>query len=361
MGLALAFILINLINLKIARVRDSKSKLHRMKAPISSSAQPQSASTYAYCIAFDDICHKSFQSAVLLTSLSVLVLIHIVNYYEGTKVWSQWTPDQDYVTYPTYPERVYWEDILRTRSNTWSNFFYVFVGYFAISAGLCDIFNARRHPTAQSNFLQRHPQLSFMFGLGCLHLGVGSGLYHASLTHLGRQIDVASMYTPLMGLISISISRWYPYLKLPMLEGKSIALVPSWPLFTLFTIFGVYIFFEYKWQMSSGLVLPLMIVLTYGLMILDRRYHPNRRMVLRWLIWSFASLIVAFVCRLLDVNRLFSGPDAMIQGHSVWHLLTSFTLYWAYVHQRTEPLSHIEPTGNAPIGGFDYRLINTAV
>ena len=333
-----------------------------MKAPPVSSTSnlsSQSTSTYSYCIAYDDICHKSFQSAVLLTSLSVLVLVHFISYYEGTKVWTGWIADEEYVAYPTYAERVYWEDILRTRANTWSNFFYCFVGFFAISAAFFDIFHSHRYPTAQSNFLQRHPQLSLLFGLGCLHLGVGSGLYHASLTRLGRQIDVASMYTPLMGLISITTARWYPYLKLPM--GKAVALVPSWPLFTVLTIFGSYLFFVYKWQMSSGLVLPLMIVLTYGLMILDRRYYPARRLVLRWLIWSFASLIVAFVCRLLDVNRLFSGPDAIIQGHAVWHLLTSFTLYWAYLHQRTEPLSHIEPTGSAPVGGFDYRLINTAV
>lgn len=325
----------------------------------SSSASPHATSTYSYCIAFDDVCHKSFQDAVVLTSLSVLVLVHFITYYEGTKIWSDWTADEEYVAYPTYAERVYWDDILRTRSNTWSNYFYIFVGFFGISAACLDTINAHRHPAAPSNFLQRHPQLSLLFGVGCLHLGVGSGLYHASLTRLGRQVDVASMYTPLMGLISITVGRWYPYLKLPM--GKAVALAPSWPLFVALTVYGAYLFFEYKWQMSSGLVLPLMIALTYGLMILDRRYYPGRRLVLRWLMWSFASLIVAFVCRLLDVNRLFSGPDAIVQGHAVWHLLTSFTLYWAYLHQRTEPLSHIEPSGAAAVGGFDYRLINTAV
>ncbi len=42
------------------------------------------------------------------------------------------------------------------------------------------------------------------------------------------------------------------------------------------------------------------------------------------------------VCRQVDVAGRFTGPDAWLQGHSLWHLLTSVSLACMYLYYRSE-------------------------
>ena len=91
--------------------------------------------------------------------------------------------------------------------------------------------------------------------------------------------------------------------------------------------------------MDSSIVLPTLIIGGYGVALADRYYYPTRRMDIKWMGLSFLSLITAFICRVLDVQRLwvFPGPDTWLQGHSFWHLFTSLSIYYLYVHHRSEP------------------------
>ena len=92
--------------------------------------------------------------------------------------------------------------------------------------------------------------------------------------------------------------------------------------------------------MDSSIVLPVMIIGGYGVALADRYYYPTRRMDIKWMGLSFLSLIIAFICRVLDVQRLwvFPGPDTWLQGHSFWHLFTSLSIYYLYIHHRSEPV-----------------------
>ena len=104
--------------------------------------------------------------------------------------------------------------------------------------------------------------MSVMFALACCALGVGSGLFHASLTHLGQQIDVAAMYPPMMVVIAVSVGRRCPYL------GRVGALqtIPSWPVLTGIVAVASWLFFRYKWSMSSLTVLSTLILMLTFLM-----------------------------------------------------------------------------------------------
>lgn len=303
-------------------------------------------------IAYDEISGKSFILAIAATILSIVSVTQLVNNLNNaTKFWDAWTLDADYTTFPVYPENVYWNEIIRTRSNTWSNFFYIFVGYFALCAGVFDLLNYHRQvrslmpsqSSISSNYLLGNAPLSILYGAGCIHLGLSSGLYHASLSRLGRQLDVASMYSPLMVLIAIGLGRWSPYFIIPpgtcgINNGFA---MPKWIIHTFIIIISAYLFYEYKWYMDSAIVLPVLIISAYGVAIADRVYFPQRLLELKWMTLSFIALIVGFVCRILDVNRLFvlADSNSYIQGHAVWHFLTSLSLYWMYLHHRSEPFN----------------------
>jgi predicted membrane channel-forming protein YqfA (hemolysin III family) len=90
--------------------------------------------------------------------------------------------------------------------------------------------------------------------------------------------------------------------------------------------------------MRSGLVLPGLI-LTVGAFTLLDQFQQRRRMAVRWPTLSSVALVAAVTCRQLDVARRFSGPDAWLQGHALWHILTSLSLACMYLYYRSERTS----------------------
>lgn len=270
---------------------------------------------------------KALRQTILTTSLVVVFLYGITNYYNGKYIWDAWIQDIEVVT-PVYAEKIYLGATFRTFSNSWSNLFYVIVGIYSIFEGL----NDHAKPKQEANYVQRFPLSSIMLGIGCIHLGIGSGLYHASLTKLGRQIDVASMYSPLLATININLGRWCPRITCVGFRLSTL------PILSALAIILAYWFYLYKWQMDSAIVLPTLIILTYGCSIVDRYYYPDRAMNLKWMVYSFVSLLIGVACRVLDVFRKFSTADSVFQGHAFWHFFTSLAVYFMYLHHRSEPV-----------------------
>ncbi len=257
----------------------------------------------------------------------ILLLLAISNRYDGTNVWSNWTASQE-LRKPGYAERIYPENVLRTRANSWSNLAYVLVGFYAVGLAGHDW---RGRPQARGCYLSDTPAMSIFFGLTCCYLGFGSGLYHASLSRWGQQIDVASMYAPLLAFIAINLGRWIPRVKTAgRREGFS-----TWPLLALLALVASFLLYQYKWSMSSAKVLPTLILMVAAFAVLDR-FRSGTRMAGRWLVLSMAALVAARICWQLDVAKKFSGPDTWFQGHAVWHLLTALSLASTYLFYRSE-------------------------
>jgi hypothetical protein len=70
---------------------------------------------------------------------------------------------------------------------------------------------------------------------------------------------------------------------------------------------------------------------------LSDRYLPPRDFDLGWLGWAIVALEVGTACRQIDVAGRFTGPDAWLQGHALWHLLTATSLAFIYLYYRSEP------------------------
>ena len=202
-------------------------------------------SSYFVC---DEILLKSLQPSLISIIIVIVILLQINAYYDGYNIWNDWTQDSEVET-PVYQEHQYLENVFRTYMNTFSNLCYVFVGFISIFCGYYDS-KLSTLSNYSSNYISRYPMASYLLGLGCIHLGIGSGLYHASLTRWGRQLDVAAMYSPLMVLIAMCIGRWSKEdeFKLPYSITLSI-----WHMYGIIITICAYLFFAFKWYVHSHL------------------------------------------------------------------------------------------------------------
>jgi hypothetical protein len=242
----------------------------------------------------------------------ILILLGVIAVFQGQPAWRGWAESNE-LRHPVYAERVYVEDVFRTHVNTWSNLAYVLVGFYVLAFGWLDRHNQHLVP---HNNLKQTPALSFLLGAACCYLGVGSGLFHASLTRWGQQLDVAAMYSPLLALIAINLGRWVPKVK----WGSSVPAVPTWPIWTGLVLLASFLLYRYKWSMRSSVVLPNLILTVTAFSAMDQ-FQPYRQMAIRWLALSLLALVAGVTCRQLDVAGRFSGPDAWFQGHALWHLV----------------------------------------
>lgn len=261
----------------------------------------------------------------------VVVLLGLVRHYEGRDFWQGWTESRE-LRQPGYAERIYRQDFFRTRANSWSNLAYVLVGLYALGLAADDW---RKRQVRSTGYVAGTPAMSLLFGLACCYLGFGSGLYHASLTRWGQQLDVAAMYAPLLAGAALYLGRWGREAR----AGRSgVSTFLSWPWLSGVVLIACYLLYRYKWSMSSQTVLTTLILLV-GLLGLADVFLARQRMRFRWLGWSALALGMAVACRQLDVAGKFSGPDAWLQGHALWHLLTALSLACLYAYHRDEAVA----------------------
>lgn len=254
--------------------------------------------------------------------------------YQDQNVWQNWTESHE-LRKPSYTEAIHAADFFRTRANTWSNLAYVLVGFYCIALGMHDLAHAL--PTKR-NYLLETPAMSILMGVACCYLGLGSGLFHASLTRWGQQLDVGAMYAPLLVCIAINLGRYLPR---AWRLNTGITL-PIWKVLVASVVLIAALLYHYKWSMSSSLVLPLHILTVIAFAIADSIPLPRglHRSTLqkRWLLIAFVSLSLAITFRQLDVAGRFGTPDTLFQGHALWHLLTAASLGTMYVYYRSESL-----------------------
>ena len=252
-----------------------------------------------------------------------LALLWVTQAAKEQNVWAAWRESGE-LRRPAYRERIHAGEVFRTRANTWSNLGYIVVGLYGIALGCRDL----RQPSRDA-YLLKTPALSLAFGTACCCLGIGSGLFHASLTRLGQQLDVASMYPPLMVMIAVSFGRWIPALPL----GSRT--LPTWPVLLVLTTLASGLLYYFKWSMSSPIVLNSLVGSVATLTLLAR-FCSSRMLDGRWLVASSAALVVAVFCRQLDIAGRFTGPDAWAQGHALWHILTALSLGCVYAFYRSD-------------------------
>ncbi len=262
----------------------------------------------------------------LIIGLVVIAFVEAESFGKGKNLWQGWQESSG-LRKPSYTERIFFEDLFRTRANTWSNLAYVVVGLYCVALGWKDRWTTR---DTNTGYLENTPALSLTFGVACIYLGLASGLFHASLTRFGQQLDVASMYSPLLSIIALCVGR-----QIEMRVPGRWRPLPIWPILVGAVAISSGLLFVYKWQMSSFTVLCSLIAVVSLLITFDRITLPTR-FDERWLFVSVLTMVSAVACRELDINGRFTSPKSWMQGHACWHILTGVALACLYAHQRSE-------------------------
>ena len=219
--------------------------------------------------------------------------------------------------------------IFRTRANTWTNLSYVFVGLYVVALAWWDV---RRKATEQDPYAVRQPALMALFGVACIVLGFGSGLMHAAMTPFGHKLDVFGMYITLAALIALQWARWVPVV--PFVKCRW----STWPFFAIVAVAVSVLLLVHGQKLASGNVIVFSLIclvwLGSGVDTLSR----NTSLQFRWLLLAFVSAAIAYFIWRLDRARQFASPDAWMQGHAIWHVLTATSLgAMAYFYRSEAP------------------------
>lgn len=276
--------------------------------------------------------------------LSTVITAVLFTAYRDVNVWEGLRAAKALES-PVASDPVFLHSIFRTRANAWSNLAYVYVGVFALVASLID---CRR--CARGNYLLETPVVGAFFGLSCIFLGIGSGIFHASLTWWGQQLDVAAMYSTLVALIALNLGRLRPH-------TRATGGLPTWPMWILIALLADALLYIYKWEIQSSVVLPALILCVFGFMLSDRLRHSTR-VNSNWLIGAFLSLVLAVACRRLDAVGPLAKPEVWLTGHALWHGYTAAALGCAYMYYRTE-VALPQPSGES-IARQDSGMLTAA-
>lgn len=194
--------------------------------------------------------------------------------------------------------------------NSFSSLAFVFLGIWALLA--------TREPVRGT----RERVLKPFFAVTMLFLGVSSFFYHATLSFVGQFLDVFSMYA-----FGILLATGALYRSSRISGGLAIAIFVS-----ASVVFGVvqYVAPDARRILFALLLLPGIVL---ELTPFVTGYGPRSPRV-RFIYIGVGIMLVAYLIWLLDQNEALCDPDALVQGHAVWHVLTALAGFMIFAHYR---------------------------
>ena len=205
-----------------------------------------------------------------------------------------------------YPPNISWceEKICSyfvTPFNTWTNLAYLLVAFLIW----------RKAKNSQSNVLR-------FFSAAAIWVGTSSFVFHMSLNSFTQVFDYFGMYVFLTLMLMSNLSRmgkWGSGSK-----GKQQFWLATFAL-TLITYGSTLVHFPIQLYV---VVLIIAIMRTELIQKVESRKYF-------WM--SVAALLVAAVISALDLTRVLCWPENhWFQGHGMWHIINSASLYFGFLH-----------------------------
>ena len=233
-------------------------------------------------------------------------------------------------------------------SNTWSDLSYLAVGLIVLWQAGRD----RRRGAADEeapNPMRRFSFYSICYGFVALYLGIGSMLFHASLTGWGGWADSFSLYVWASWLIAYDCAR------LSRLWEKGWEWIVFLSVFgTLAIVTGIVRAYEPKASLVLFAVPVGIMTVTSVYLInigqmsgLAREARANSGWVASWSSWLWSGVGVFLgslaVWKLSADGGPLCRPDSMIQGHAVFHIGGAFAAYAIWLNLRSETATPTTP------------------
>lgn len=181
------------------------------------------------------------------------------------------------------------EEWIRQPINFWSSIIYLIIGLYL-------------YQVAQT-FHER------FWSLLCVILGLSSHLAHGSFTQLAMSADFASIIT----LMVFPVLMHKEEMRRKWISTLSV-------IFTYILVFCIMFFL--------GKILKILLSLMIFSVVLFYHFRFLKSFLNRpYFKKSLVLLLSGFIFFVLDENKIFCSPESFFQLHSLWHLLTAFSLY----------------------------------
>lgn len=193
-------------------------------------------------------------------------------------------------------------------ANTYSNLLYIVLGFKMIA-------EARRQQSATL----------MMFGPASILTGVSSLIFHASYTYVGQVFDFFGMFCFEHLAIVVNMRR------LGWIDKSSQSAV-YWSLVLASTsLVPVLGSMDIPYQLLVLLIILLICASEIYLRFLSGRKGAHCVAKYEMYLLSLALLLAGATCSALDAARIWCDPkNHIINGHSMWHLLTAASLYFFF-------------------------------
>jgi hypothetical protein len=203
-------------------------------------------------------------------------------------------------------------------------------GLLFLPVGILILLSARTGPGAGGeNLLRTRRVYSLLFGGATILVGLGTALYHASLTFVGQTVDVLGMYLLVTYLLVYNLSRLSP---LPQRVVLGVYVLGNAALLGFLITVP-----ELRRHAFAALVVA---VLVSELVI---RRSRRVRMRTRYLLGAVLVLAAGFLVWVIDLAGVACDPDGWIQGHAVWHLAGAGATWLVFLFYLSENSSaHVE-------------------
>lgn len=166
------------------------------------------------------------------------------------------------------------------------------------------------------------PLAASVLGVTAILVGLGSMLFHATLTLWGQFFDVLGMYLISGFLLVSALAKWRDipdrravvyYLILCSVLVAILFLMPE----------------VRRWLYAVVLVTAIILELGFARPLRDR-------VETRFYFYGIAANVVAFTIWNLDQTGQLCAPHSIFQGHAIWHLLGAVALWFVFLYYRSE-------------------------
>lgn len=216
-----------------------------------------------------------------------------------------------------FPDGVFCEQIqngtVRQPFNAWSSVIFIPIGLWVVRRSILD-----KIPSPRLSPVRRHQRYGFLYGGSLVILGIGSWLFHASLTYVGHFVDVTGMYFLGGFLFTYGLSRKLRQSATSFMLAYALVILPL-------------VFVQWFHPGISRYAFGVLIVGALGTEVILHRSLKN------WLfVGALVSLGLGFAIWILDEKKLLCSPSSCLQGHAIWHVLTAVSTQFSYLYYRSE-------------------------
>lgn len=161
-----------------------------------------------------------------------------------------------------------------------------------------------------------------LFALTLAIVGIGSALYHASLSFTGQFFDVLGMYLLATLALLLSVGR--------VRHVSTVTMVAAYAAINSLLAAILWVAPLYRRWIFAALL--------GAIIVTEMRNRGGER---RYMIQAVAVMGIAFAIWILDFTRTLCSPSSVVQGHAVWHILGALAAWLLFLHYREQHVTRI--------------------